>query len=253
MAMVEEIQMDDFSRPDNVATDPAFTDDTPFNTYTPETPRVDDIITTPGISAETSFTTGNVDAYGQQMRPSNDLVYVEGKYEDVFNMDLVPFEKQAIAGAANDYYRKVAQQQNLAPEVPNLENFYLDTEGRLRLKDHPDVNLINETDSSSANLLTSIANRKGGRKIVREKLGFSSWTPKMSKTARESLLNARQNLINADSTLGTDSIENSGQAADEAVKSAQKIVAVLVRDIAPVIYKVCARPWKGPGGNSQTI
>ena len=209
-----------------------FTDETLIDTSPPEATGGGVTINTPGGIAETSFSTGNVDSYGRPMRQINKLAYVEGEYKDVFDTSRMSVSNRKIlANVVNDYYKMLAKDQNLAPEVPDLDNFELDGNSRLRLRGRPDINLINEK-TGRPNKLTYIAKQKGGGGgvIVREGLGFSKWTPEMSIEARKPLLEANQQMSNAASTLATAPIEDSGQAADEAVKSAQKILAVLTSE-----------------------
>ena len=127
-------------------------------------------------------------------------------------------DNQNIAGAANDYYRMLEEDQGLRPDVPDLS----DKHGRLRLRANTDVNLINE-NTGRPNKLTTIASHKGGRDLVRKHLGFSKWTPEMSKAAEAALLKYNQELGEA-----TESLDTGG--ATEAVNSAQNIIAVLVRE-----------------------
>ena len=147
---------------------------------------------------------------------------------DVFTTNGLDLDHQNIAGAANDYYNMLKEDQGLEPQVPDLSKFVVDGKGRLRLRGRPDINLINEK-TGRPNKLTYIARKKGGRAIVIEDLGFSNWTPEMSKKAA-SLRKNDQQLSNANSTLATAPIEDSEQAADEAVKSAQNILAVFIRE-----------------------
>ena len=141
---------------------------------------------------------------------------------DVFTTNGLNLDQQNIAGAANDYYKMLVEDQGLRPEVPDLSKFVVDASGRLRLKDYPKINLINER-TGRPNKLTTIARYKGGRVIVREYLGFSNWTPEMSKKAEASLRKNDQRLGEA-----TESLDTGG--ATEAVKSTQKIIAVLARE-----------------------
>ena len=228
--MAERPEDNFFDHPDT-ATNPAFTDDIiPISDFTPEATGGGDTIITPGRSAETSFSTGNVKTYGQPMRPTITLAYVEGEYKDVFDTSRMPISNhKVLVNEVNDYYKMLAQDQNLAPELPDLSKFELDENSQFRLKGYPDLNLINEK-TGRPNLLTTIANRKGGRKIVKKHLGFSQWTPEVSRKAKAELLEASQQLRNADSALETAPIEDSEQAADEAVKNAQNILAVFLRE-----------------------
>ena len=134
----------------------------------------------------------------------------------------MPLEQQNISGAANDYYRMLAEDQGLRPEMPDLSKFVVDKYGRLRLREYPDINLINE-NKGRPNKLTTFARYKGGRDAIRQNLGFPNWSPKVSAAARAALLKAGQQLGK-----GSESLDKAGAA--EAIKSAKKIVAVLARE-----------------------
>ena len=97
---------------------------------------------------------------------------------DVFTTNGLDLDHQNIAGAANDYYNMLWEDQGLKPQVPDLSKFVVDGKGRLRMRGRPDINLINEK-TGRPNKLTYIARKKGGRAIVIEDLGFSNWTPEM--------------------------------------------------------------------------
>ncbi|KAK3766077.1 hypothetical protein RRG08_002313 [Elysia crispata] len=141
---------------------------------------------------------------------------------DVFTTDEMPLEQQNISGAANDYYRMLAEDQGLRPEMPDLSKFVVDKYGRLRLREYPDINLINE-NKGRPNKLTTFARYKGGRDAIRQNLGFPNWSPKVSAAARAALLKAGQQLGKASESLDK-------AVAAEAIKSAKKIVAVLARE-----------------------
>ncbi|KAK3791477.1 hypothetical protein RRG08_046629 [Elysia crispata] len=195
--------------------------------------------TTRGGTAETSFSTGKIDAYGKPMTTAIKLAYVEGEYKDVFDTSRMEVSKhKLLASAVNDYYKMLAQDQNIAPEFPVLDNFEFDSENKLRLKGYPYLNLINE-DTGRPNQLTTVAGRRGGWEIVKKGLGFSRWNPEMSKEAKQQLLKSKQQMSNAASIMATAPIEESEQAADEAVKSAQKILAVLTSlGVSVVTYRL---------------
>ncbi|KAK3737703.1 hypothetical protein RRG08_023101 [Elysia crispata] len=169
-----------------------------------------DFNTAAGGSAETSFIT-----------PAG--------VEDVFTTDRMTLGQRNTVEAANDYYKMLAEDQGLSPEVPDLSSFVVDIDGRLRLKNYPDINLINER-TGRPNKLTTITDRRGGGEIVRKELGFSKWTPKMSKEAAAAIRKATQGLDRVASAIETAPLEDSGQGATEAIKSAENIVAVLTRE-----------------------
>ena len=141
---------------------------------------------------------------------------------DVFDTSRMTLGQKTTAGAANDYYKMLAEEQGLRPEMPDLSRFVVDKYGRLRLREYPDINLINE-NTGRPNQLTTIAGYKGGRYAIRQNLGFPNWSPKVSAAAKAALREANQELGEA-----TESLDTAG--ATEAIKSAEKIVAVLTRE-----------------------
>ena len=115
----------------------------------------------------------------------------------------------------------------------------LDRGGRLRLKAHPGINIIN-TRTGRPNTLNYVARQmKGGGDAIRQDLGFSDWNlgagrQKLSPAAFVDLTRADQQLGEAVSTIETVEIRDFGQGTSEAITSAEKIVAVLVREgLAP--------------------
>ena len=100
----------------------AFADDIPLNVYTP------DVTITAGGGAETSFSTLSTPAGG--VRRAADA---EG----------LTLEQQTLATAVDDYYDALAG-KGIAPSLGrDINNFELDADGRLRLKAHPDINVVN--------------------------------------------------------------------------------------------------------------
>ena len=181
--------------------------------------------TASGGAAGTSFNTPT-GAYGRPIgaygRPI-DTPVGEDEYVDVFDTSWMPPSKlKVLAGAANDYYKMLKEDQGLKPEVPDLSSFVLDRDSRLRLKEYPDINLINE-NTGRPNKLTTTASNKGGREIVRKHLCFSKWTPEMSKAAEANLRKNDQSLKSSSKSLDTG-------GATEAVESTQKIIAVLASE-----------------------
>ena len=199
-----------------------FADDFPLDDFTPPNATGGGDTITPGGSAETSFITGKVDTYGNPLFPKT-LAYVEGEYKDVFDTSwMKPSKLKVLAVTVNDYYKMLAQDQNLIPEMPDLSSFVLDENSQLRLKENTDINLINENTGRPIKL-TTIAAHKGGREIVRKYLGFSKWTPEMSKKAAAKLREYNQRLEDASKSLDTG-------GATEAVKNTQKIISVLASE-----------------------
>ncbi|KAK3730913.1 hypothetical protein RRG08_061514 [Elysia crispata] len=114
-------------------------DDLPVDNVIIKTPV--DFNTTAGGSAQTSFIT-----------PSG--------VEDVFTTDGLTLGQRNTAEAANDYYKMLAEDQGLRPEVPDLSSFVVDIDGCLRLEKYPNINLINEK-TGRPNKLTTIADHRG--------------------------------------------------------------------------------------------
>ncbi|KAK3756426.1 hypothetical protein RRG08_029096 [Elysia crispata] len=217
----------------------AFADDIPLDTYTTtDAMGGGDTIITPGGNAETPFSTRNVDAYG---RPINTLAYVEDEYVDVFDTSWMPPSKlKVLAGAANDYYKMLKEDQGLKPEVPDLSSFVLDRDSRLRLKEYPDINLINE-NTGRPNKLTTTASNKGGREIVRKHLCFSKWTPEMSKAAEANLRKNDQSLKSRPSAKNACAdLDLGGEDGPHYVKRASIELALLTPVVSnvPCQYKI---------------
>ena len=127
--------------------------------------------------------------------------------------------------------------KGIAPSLGrDINNFELDRDGRLRLKAHPDINVVNAR-TGAPNTLDYVASQKkvGGGEIVRRDLGFSDWKTgtgkqKLPPGVTEDLNRVDQQLSKAASTIETVPLEDLGQGTSEAITSAEKIVAVLVRE-----------------------
>ncbi|KAK3800579.1 hypothetical protein RRG08_032749 [Elysia crispata] len=118
------------------------------------------------------------------------------------------------------------EDQGLRPDVPDLSEFMVDKHGRLRLRANTDVNLINE-NTGRPNKLTTIASHKGGRDLVRKHLGFSKWTPEMSKAAEAALLKYNQELGEATESLDTGGATEATRASSLATSVATSLLRAL--------------------------
>ena len=204
-----EFDFNAFDRPDVDVARGVITDDIPLDVYTPDV--------TAGGGAETSFIT-----------PAGGV----GRAADIEGLTL---EQQTLATAVDDYYDALAE-KGIAPSLGRyINNFELDRGGRLRLKAHPDINIIN-TRTGRPNTLNYVAKQmKGGGDAIRQDLGFTDWNPGADKQrlppATASDLNrADQQLSEAASAIETAPLEDLGQGTSEAITSAEKIVAVLTRE-----------------------
>ncbi|KAK3804078.1 hypothetical protein RRG08_057963 [Elysia crispata] len=71
--------------------------------------------------------------------------------------------QRVLASAVNDYYKNLASDQGLSPELPDINQFVL-VDNRLRLKNYPDINLTNAR-TGRPNTLGYIAGHwKGGER-----------------------------------------------------------------------------------------
>ncbi|KAK3773607.1 hypothetical protein RRG08_022316 [Elysia crispata] len=126
-------------------------DDIPLRTLRIENPVASD--TAAGGTAETSFTNTTAAGVSGSVASLNTPV-------DVFTTNGLPPEQILIAGAANDYYKMLEVYQGLEPEVPDLSSFEVDIHGRLRLKEYPDINIVN-TKTSKPNTLEYVVKQGG--------------------------------------------------------------------------------------------
>ena len=143
-------------------------------------------------------------------------------------------EQQVLATAVNAYYDALAE-QGITPSLGrDINNFELDGDGRLRLKAHPDINIVN-TRTGRPNSFGYIAgNWKGGGEIVKQELSFSDWKPgagkqKLPPKAAAALSNANQQLGKGASNIETVPLRDLGQGASDAIATAEKIITVLTR------------------------
>ena len=83
------------------------------------------------------------------------------------------YEQKVLATAVDDYYDALLK-KGIEPSLGrDINNFELGRGGSLRLKEHPEINIVN-TKTSKPNTLEYVV-KQGGVKIVRENLGFSNW------------------------------------------------------------------------------
>ena len=214
----------------------AFADDIPLNVYTP-----DDNIATGG-GAETSFST-----------PA-------GGFRRAADAEGLTLEQQTLATAVDDYYDALAG-KGIAPSLGrDINNFELDADGRLRLKAHPDINVVNARTGAPNTLDYVASQKKGGGEIVRQELGFSDWKTgvgkqKLSRKAFADLNKADQQLGKAVSAIETVELRDLGQGTSEAITSAEKIVAVIVREgLAPrEILGMCRALERSRGEHTNNL
>ena len=122
----DDIPLDDIDQPDDYIDQP------------------DDYIDQPGVSgnAETSFITP------AGVRRAADA---EG----------LTLEQKVLATAVDDYYDALAK-KGITPSLGrDINKFELDVDGRLRLKAHPDINVVN-TRTGAPNTLDYVARQKNG-------------------------------------------------------------------------------------------
>ncbi|KAK3765305.1 hypothetical protein RRG08_027311 [Elysia crispata] len=187
----------------------ALNDDIPLKVYTP--------INAAGGIADTSFSTPT------------------GGVKNTAYAEWMTLEQKPLATAVDDYYDAMAERGIKTSLGRDINNFELGPGARLRLKNHPKVNIIN-TRTGAPNTLDYVASKiEGGRSAVREYLGFSKWNPDAEKQGLSPDSNAEinrgeQQMSKAASNIESAPLEDSGQGANEAVKGAEKILAVFVRE-----------------------
>ncbi|KAK3750212.1 hypothetical protein RRG08_004435 [Elysia crispata] len=169
-----------------------------------------------GDSAETSFT--NPDAVK--------------KASDAEGLNL---RQKILASAVDSYYDALGIEPSLGRDINRfvLRRLRGTRIFRLRLKGNTQVNIVN-TRTGKPNSLDYVA-KQGGVNVVREGLGLSDWNPgdkkqKLSPASNAEINSGEQQMSDAASTLETAPLEDSGQAADEAAKVAEKLLAVFVRE-----------------------
>ena len=144
-------------------------------------------------------------------------------------------KQKTLATAVDDYYNALAKKGIIPPMGRDINKFVLDLGGCLRLEAHPDINIIN-TNTGRPNTLNYVAKQiKGGGEIVRQDLGFSDWNPgagkqKLQPAADSEINREDQHLSEVASNIESAPLEDLGQRTSEAIKSAEKIVAVLTRE-----------------------
>ena len=102
---------------------------------------------------------------------------------------------ELLTGAVDGYYDNLGEGYPAAGK--DYQKFEIDEKGQLRLRAHPDVDLVKGRDGKPLKL-TTIAGKKGGRTIIREELGFSNWSGRKTTLPAEAVTQIQQ----ADGVLG---------------------------------------------------
>jgi len=84
--------------------------------------------------------------------------------------------------AVDDYYDTLASKQGLTPALGRDTSKFELVGGRLRLKAYPDFDIINSRTGGPL-AFSTIANERGGGKVIREELGFTDWGHTQRTTA----------------------------------------------------------------------
>lgn len=92
------------------------------------------------------------------------------------NAALTPLQRELVRTAVNDYYHALAEKRQTPALGHDFSKFEL-VSGRLRLKAHPGLDLVNSRDDTPL-ALSTIASRRGGTIAIRDGLGFVDWQPR---------------------------------------------------------------------------
>ena len=178
----------------------------------------------------------------------NTTTYHNTVFEDRFTPQVVyegplitnvddSLELQNLKGAINDYYIKLDKKFHIRPtSFVDPKNFVLDNNGRLRVGGFVG-NLIN--DEPEVNMFSTIAGNKGGRDVIRSKLGFPNWNFDVSleEAARlnKELLDQRvaalqtgnEELVRVQASAETADFQDMGQIAENAAHASSEMIQTL--------------------------
>ena len=134
--------------------------------------------------------------------------------------------QELLRGAVDGYYNALAK-EGMAPTTGRDYNQFELIDNHLRLKAHPELNIVNLRNGKPLALVTVASN--GGRAAIREGLGFVDWGKKapLPQKAATALQMANNEL--SDTAAGFDDMElqDLGQTAKEASDTVQTMETTL--------------------------
>lgn len=127
----------------------------------------------------------------------------------------VPSLGQEVLKTAVDDYYKSMEEEGLTPALGRDTSKFELVDGRLRLKAHPEIDLVNSRTRKPLKLST-ISGRRGGANVVREELGFIDWgrkKPSLPARGVKALQTAGQRLAADAAAVENIELQELGQVA----------------------------------------
>ena len=147
----------------------------------------------------------------------------------------ISLEQELIQTAVDDYYNSMAEHGWTPALGRDTTKFELGRDGKLRLKDNPDISITNSRTRKPL-ALSTIAGKKGGTAAIRE-LGFVDWKrtdrklPNLPTQAVNTLQAASRGLVNAEVGLASESMElRDLQAAEQSATEATQVTETALGD-----------------------
>ena len=162
--------------------------------------------------------------------------FKEDVVEDTAAGSPVSLQQELLQNAVDDLYNAYAE----AGETPSVgrdtKNFELDRGGKLRLKTHPDIDIINKRTGKPL-ALSTIYSKSGGGKVIREGLGFTDWKPKQALPAETvaALQTTDRKLGEAAAKVESVPLQDLGQTATDTrseIKALEKEIMTILTDNA---------------------
>jgi len=126
-----------------------------------------------------------------------------------------PLQQELLQTAVDQYYDALSEQGFTPSTGRDYSKFEL-VRGELRLRAHPEIDLINSRTKRPLRLST-IRGRRGGATIIRDELGFSDWSRKPLPAAAATALNTlNKSLGEAAANVETVELQELGQVATKA-------------------------------------
>ncbi|GFR75270.1 hypothetical protein ElyMa_002183400 [Elysia marginata] len=156
--------------------------------------------------------------------PIEDTIIGGGGGESVMSQG-----QRLIKDAVDDYYANLAEHKNLLPEIKDTTKFYVDREGLLRLKSHPEINLINAR-TGLPNALSTIASYKKGVEVILNDLGFPNRRrAELPAAAMAAFREVDQKLGEAEGSMDGVELKDMGQVAHNAEDALVEMETTLSR------------------------
>ena len=226
--MAERPDVDFFGHPDSAAR-PAFTDDIPLSRITPEATGGGDTIITPGRSAETSFSTGNLDTYGNPLFPDT-------PFGEPSNNPGDKVEEYQRKIQVDGFYQWINKEYELPiPKNIPYDRFKFDNDTKTLYwtpEKGTDISVINSRGVGDFLALSTLADKygNGGHQAINKFMNLKNYTSKTRKVQRISD-NTQNKVQHSLDNLPAENVEINPNVVDQAAESTEEAAEALDEEL----------------------